>query len=88
MTPGSGAALFHKDSNTGSNVSRPSTLKVNSPGASPPASSPIPVPTQVAAYNRMQANSPTSPLVQDKVMDQLNANKKVCYVDILLQIFS
>ena len=63
VTPTSGAAVFRKDSVT---TGRPSTLHVTSPGQSPPMSSPIPVPTQVAAYQRMQCHSPNSPLSHEK----------------------
>lgn len=63
VTPNSGAALFRRDSVT---TGRPSTLQVTSPDQSPPMSSPIPVPSQVAAYRRMQCQSPTSPLSHEK----------------------
>ncbi|WAR02981.1 UNC51-like protein [Mya arenaria] len=64
ITPTSGAAMFQKDSSSPLGVNRPSSLQVGSPqGDSPSHSSPIPVPTQVAAYKRM-CTSPTSPLAQ------------------------
>lgn len=77
VTPTSGAALFRKDSNSAFNANRPSTLQVASPVGTPPSSEPIPVPTQVVAYQRMQNNSPTSPHVQSRAIDSGNSLKKV-----------
>ncbi|XP_060584865.1 serine/threonine-protein kinase ULK2-like isoform X3 [Ruditapes philippinarum] len=69
VTPNSGAALYRKDSNPSFNVNRPSTLQVASPSGTPPSSEPIPVPSQVAAYQRMQSNSPLSPQVSNKTFE-------------------
>lgn len=83
VTPTSGAVLFRKDSSQAlNNPSRPSSLQVNnSPVSSPPSSSPIPVPTQVAAYKRM-CNSPSSPQAQCKPLTGSGGSqgKKVCTV--------
>ncbi|XP_052800212.1 serine/threonine-protein kinase ULK2-like isoform X2 [Mya arenaria] len=77
ITPTSGAAMFQKDSSSPLGVNRPSSLQVGSPqGDSPSHSSPIPVPTQVAAYKRM-CTSPTSPLAQQaKVLTDTSLVKK------------
>ncbi|XP_045172777.2 serine/threonine-protein kinase ULK2-like [Mercenaria mercenaria] len=77
VTPTSGAALYRKDSNPCFNANRPSTLQVASPSGTPPSSEPIPVPTQVAAYQRMQSNSPTSPQVQNKTFESGSLKKVV-----------
>lgn len=67
VTPNSGAALFKRESsNSQLNPSRPITLQVAAAENSPPSSAPIPVPSQVAAYRRMQSNSPTSPITVNK----------------------
>lgn len=76
MTAASGAVLFRKDSSTNLNVNRPSSLQVASPTGTPPSSEPIPVPTQVAAYQRMKSNSPTSPHVQNKTLESGGSLKK------------
>ena len=90
VTPNSGAALYRKDSNPSFNVNRPSTLKVASPGGTPPSSEPIPVPTQVAAYQRMQGNSPLSPQQPNKTFESGSPLKKVCdnFLLLLLLFFS
>ena len=81
VTPTSGAVLFRKDSSQAlNNPSRPSSLQVNnSPVNSPPSSSPIPVPTQVAAYKRM-CSSPSSPQTTCKQIVGSSGQlvKKVC----------
>lgn len=66
VTPNSGAVLFRKDSNSAFNQNRPSSLQVQTPTEPGQLSEPIPVPTQVEAFNRMQNNSPTSPLSHTK----------------------
>lgn len=80
VTPTSGAVLFRKESNPAlNNPSRPSSLQVNnSPVSSPQSSSPIPVPSQVAAYKRM-CSSPSSPVGQCKQIGSSSGNlpKKV-----------
>ncbi|KAL4223474.1 Serine/threonine-protein kinase ulk2 [Mactra antiquata] len=76
VTPTSGAVLFRKDSNSAFNQNRPSSLQVNSPPESEQLSEPIPVPTQVEAFNRMQSNSPTSPLSHTKA-DSCGSLKKI-----------
>jgi hypothetical protein len=78
VTPNSGAALYRKDSNPSFNVNRPSTLQVASPSGTPPSSEPIPVPSQVAAYQRMQSNSPLSPQVSNKTFESGSPLKTVC----------
>ncbi|XP_052246716.1 serine/threonine-protein kinase unc-51-like isoform X4 [Dreissena polymorpha] len=76
MTPGLGAVVFQKESTPSPIPSRPSSLQVASPGSTPPTTSPIPVPTQVAAYKRM-CNSPTSPLAQNRTVNDLSLTRKM-----------
>ena len=80
VTPNSVAAVFKRESsNSQLNPSRPVTLQVAADN-SPPSSAPIPVPTQVAAYRRMQNNSPTSPLAVNKNLNVVgSADRKVEY---------
>ena len=79
VTPTSGAAMFKRESsNSQLNPSRPVTLQVATGDNSPPSSAPIPVPSQVAAYRRMQNNSPTSPLAVNKNLNVAgSADRKV-----------
>ena len=68
VSPQSGAAAYHRRTDS---PSRPSTLPVQSPVTSPPGaadpggSQPIPVPSQVKAYEKIQRSigevSPSSP---------------------------
>ena len=88
VTPNSGAAVFKRESsNSQLNPSRPITLQVAAEN-SPPSSAPIPVPSQVAAYRRMQSNSPTSPLPVNKNINVVgSADKKVIILFILQYFF-
>ncbi|XP_050408202.1 serine/threonine-protein kinase ULK2 isoform X2 [Patella vulgata] len=66
-SPATGTVTFRKDAQT--SPSRPATLCVSSPTTSPTPSDPIPVPSQMRAYQKLHTTSPTSPVIKRIMSD-------------------